>query len=287
MVDTPATGDTGAAATAAAAAAAAVQPWFHGADAETVGHIQNRGWDKLTAAEAAVNAVKSHREAEKHLGVPADQLLRMPKDAADAEGQARLNERLGVPKEVKDYDFSTVKFADGTDLEASFTEALAPALLAARVSKDAAPGVVKAITAFLDKSEATETAEKASALAAERETLRINWGSNVEANMLVAKQAAAALGVDEKAVQALENVVGYAKVMEMFRNIGTKIGEDVFVANRAPGGAGVMSGDQAVATLAEKQADAAWVTKLNAGDTTALKEFHNLTTVIAAARRAQ
>lgn len=286
MSDTGIAADPAAAAAAAALAAAANKPWYDGADTTTVGHIQNRGWDKVDAKTAAMNAVKSHMEAEKHLGVPADQLLRMPKDAADAEGWTRVNERLGVPKEAKEYDFSTVKFADGSDLDAPFIEALAPALQAARVSKENAPAVVKAITAFLDKSDAGEAADKTAALNAERETLKINWGSNVEANMLIARQAAAALNVDEAAVKALENTIGYAKTMEMFRNIGTKIGEDAFVSNKAPGGSGVMSADQATATLKERQNDAAWNTKLMSGDATAVKEFNNLTTVIAAARRA-
>src|SRR5690348_6393637 len=56
------------------AAAAGTKVWFDGADAETVGHIQNRGLDKLPANEAALAAIKAHREAEKHLGVRADQI---------------------------------------------------------------------------------------------------------------------------------------------------------------------------------------------------------------------
>lgn len=280
--------DTGqAAAAAAAAAAAGALPWYNGADADTIGHIQNRGWDKLTPAEAALNAVKSHREAEKHLGAPADQLLRMPKDAADAEGWARVNERFNVPKEAKDYDFTAIKLAGDKALPTALTEALAPALQSARVGKDVAPEVVKAIAKYLDTQDATAITDKTAALNADRESLKINWGSNVEANLMIAKQAAAALGVKPEAVAALESVVGYAATMEMFRNIGTKIGEDNFIRNPAPGGTGVMSAEQAQATMTERQNDAAWVAKLQAGDQTALKEFNNLTTMIAAARRAQ
>lgn len=276
--ETPAAGGTG-------APAGGALPWFNGADAEIVGHIQNRGWDKLTAAEAALNAVKSHREAEKHLGVPADQLLRFPKDAADAEGWTRVNDRLGVPKEAKDYDFSSVKLAGDKPLPAALTEALAPALQSVHVGKDAAPEVVRAIAKYLDTQTSAAETDRTAALNAEREALKINWGSNVEANMLVAKQAATALGVTPEAVAALENTIGYAKVMEMFRNIGTKIGEDQFVNSKAPGGSGIMSAEQAEATLAEKKNDAAWVNKLNEGDQTVLKEFNNLTTIIAAAKR--
>lgn len=253
------------------------------AKAEFAGYMTNRGYDKKDAASAFADAMKAHREAEKHLGAPADQLLRMPKDANDAEGNARLAARLGVPADGK-YDFANVKLAGDKPLPTSLTDALAPALASARVGKDAAPEVAKAVAKYLDSQEGAAAADKAAALAADREALKINWGSNVEANLLVAKGAATALGITPEQIAALEGVVGYGKVMEMFRNIGSKIGEDTFVKNAAPGGTGVMSGEQAEATLTEKLRDNDWATKLSAGDTTVQKEFNSLTTLVTAFR---
>lgn len=283
MTDTPAAP----AAPAPAAPPAPALPWYDGADAEVIGHIQNRGWDKLDPKAAALNAVKSHREAEKLIGAPANELLRMPKDANDAEGWGRVRERLGVPADAKGYDFSTVKFADGSALDQGVIDVLGPALHGANVSKDKANEVVQAVVKYLDNADATDTKNEQDKLNIERDALKVNWGSNVEANLLVAKNAAAALNVKPEAVAALEKVIGYAAVMEMFRNIGSRIGEDTFITNHAPGGSGVISADQATATLAEKQNDAAWVAKLNAGDAMAMKEFNSLTTVIAAARRSR
>lgn len=281
---TPAGGD--AAAAAAAAAAAGNKPWFDGGDADIVGHIQNRGLATGDAKSAAFNLAKAHREAEKLLGAPANELFRTPKDANDVEGWTRFDDRFGVPKEAKEYDFSMVKRADGTTLDPSLIEALAPALRAAHVSKAAAPDVVKALLSTLDKNGSEAAANKAAALASEREALRISWGSNVEGNLLMAKNAAAAVGATPEAVAALEQVMGYGPAMQMFRNIATKIGEDAFISSQAPGSNGAaMTVEQAGATLAEKMNDQAWVAKLNAGDTTALREFNNLTTLKAAGQR--
>jgi hypothetical protein len=36
-----------------------------------LGYLQNRGWDKVDAKTAAINAGKAHREAEKLIGAPA------------------------------------------------------------------------------------------------------------------------------------------------------------------------------------------------------------------------
>ena len=48
-----------------------------------MGFLQQRGWDTKPANEVVFQAIKSYREAAAHIGVPPDQILRMPKDAAD------------------------------------------------------------------------------------------------------------------------------------------------------------------------------------------------------------
>ena len=122
--------------------------------------------------------------------------------------------------------------------------------------------------------------DKAAALALERDTLTRSWGPNFETNKFVAAQAARALGVDPATVTALENQVGYAKVMEMFRNIGTKIGEDKFVAGAAPAGNGAFTREQAMERKAELMRDGAWVAKYLAGDNQAGREMTGLNVMI-------
>lgn len=280
------TGTTAAAATTTAATTtAATTSWFNGVQGEDLGHLQNRGWDKLDAPAAALAAAKAHREAEKLIGVPADQVLRAPKDKNDAAAWTAINAKFGVPADAKEYDFSTVKFADGDPVDEKFAAALKPVLQAAHVSKEDAPAIVKAVVAHMEQSEAGDVKAKADALATERDTLRINWGSNTEANLIIAKNAAAALNVSEEAVQALENQIGYAKVMEMFRNIGQRIGEDTFITTRGIGdNKGVMTMEQAEATIAEKTNDGDFVRRLNNGDAQAIAEFNNLTRMVAAGR---
>lgn len=273
-------------------------PWFSTIDpaavgfqagdpgkAELTGYFTNRGYDKMEPAAAAAAAIKAHRAAEAHLGAPADQLLRLPKDTADAEGWTRYDARLGVPTDAKEYDFSTVKVGD-KDIDPTLADSLRAALKSAHVPKTEAPAVAKAVADYLAKQAGTADADRQNTINTEREALKVNWGNNVDANMLVAKAAAKALGVDEAAVAALENVIGYGKVMEMFRNIGTRIGEDKFVTNGAPGGTGVMSGDQAAATLAERRADSAWTAKLLEGDANTMREFNTLTTIVNSAQKA-
>lgn len=280
-------GETGTTTGTTTTAMTTTQPWYEGASSEEVGYLQNRGWDKLEPKAVALAASRAHREAEKLIGAPADKIVRLPRDASDVEGLANLYAKLGVPTDDKGYDFSSVKHADGTALDEVVTTELGRVLRSAGVAKDRAPDIAKAIVALDDKKGEARQIEQRAALDAQRETLKINWGANIEANLVIARNAAAALGIKPEAVAALEGQIGYAAVMEMFRSIGTKIGEDRFVSGGAGGstGNGPMSVDQARATLDSRIHDAEWSKKLSNGDPTTLREFDNLTRVVSGTGR--
>jgi hypothetical protein len=248
-----------------------------------VGYLQNKGWDKLPPDKAALAVLKSYRAAEQHLHTPPDLLVRMPKDANDTENWNKLNARLGVPSDAKEYDFSAVKFSDGSSLDDKFVETMRQAVKQSGVAKDRAPELVKSVVKFMEDAEALDSAEYETKLNAERETLKINWGSNITANKMIAEAAAAKLNVPVEAVNALEKQLGYAAVMEMFRNIGVRMGEDKFVSGGAgPGNPnGLMSREQAAATMSEKMNDSMWTQRLLGKDQAAVMEFNNLTRLMA------
>lgn len=270
--------DTAAAATAAAAAAANSQ-WFAGADAELVGHIQTKGWHTKPANEVALEAIKAHREAEKYIGIPADQVARMPKDASDEAGWKALYARLGKPDAADGYDFSTVKFADGKDLSDDFAAFARNTAHALNLPKDAGTRLAAELAKFIDGADTSAAAEATAKLAEDRAILDKEWGQNKEAHLFVAKQAAAKLGVDPAAVAALEGVVGYANVMKMFQKIGAAIGEDKFVANGGDG-KGILTKEQATSRKAELMADQAWVKSYFEGDAAKAREMTSLNVVI-------
>ena len=268
---------------AGAAGAAGGTPWFDGADQETVGYLQNRGWDKVDAKAAAFNAIKAHREAEKLIGAPSDQVLRLPKEG-DTNAWKQVWQRLGAPADAKEYDFASIKYSDGSELDEPFVETARAIAAQLNLPKSAAPALVKGLVEFAEKAEASEAGEAAAKLAQEKDTLQKSWGSNFNRNLLVAQRTAQALGIEPEAVQTLEGKIGYAKVLEMFRNIGSRIGEDKFVTGTgagAPQGPSTVEG--AKATLEQRMNDTLWVDKLNKGDSEALREFHALTTMMSGA----
>lgn len=257
------------------------KPWYDGKlDAELVGHMQNRKWDAMPVEEVAINAIKSHKEAERMLGVPRDELVRVPKDIKDEAGWKALHDRLGVPADPKDYDFSTVKTAAGEALDQALADTLRAAAAKAKLPKDAAAAVAAEVQKHLDSTSAAKAAEMTDALNKEKADLAKNWGVNHAANMVVAQAAVKALGIDPSVVAALEKQIGYAKVMDMFRQIGSKIGEDKFVVNNSGGNNGIMTVQQATARKAELENDSEWAKRYMAGGAAENREMSALIRII-------
>lgn len=270
--------------TATAAAATATAAWHTGhADAEMLGHWQN----KLPAdalgdpIKVAIEMTKQARAAEKFVGAPPDSIIRLPKDAKDETGWRDVWSRLGAPKEAKEYDFTTIKSADGKDVDPALADALRAAAFDQHLPKDAATKVASTITKYLDDQRAAQEAEATTKVAAERAELMKSWGPNADMNKLQAMQGAKRLGITPEAIAALEKVSGYASVMEAMRKVGAGTTEDTFVEGK--GGGMPATAPAAQARLNELINDRAWGERLTKGDAAAVREFNALTEQIAAA----
>lgn len=283
---TTATTDTTAAATTAAAATTtAAKPWYEGkVDGELLGHMQNRGWHGKSAEDVAVEALRAHREAQTFMGVPESRLIKLPADQAkDSDGMRAVFQRLGAPKEAKEYDFSAIKSPDGktlTEARAPLDAALRNAFYDANVPKDAAVRLAQAVVKHLDETANAQTAERTASIQEAKTALAKNWGKNFEANKFIASQAAQKLGITPDAVEAMEKNIGYDKVMDAFLQIGLKTGEARYVAGENPANGTVMSQEQAKARLAEMEGDMEFGKRLFAGDAAATREHQAILTML-------
>lgn len=258
------------------------KPWFEGiADAETIGHWQNRGWHEKTAQEVAIEATKAHREAERLIGAPANQMLKLPSSLNDDVAMAPVWQRLGAPKDAKDYDFSSVKYKDGTPLKEDFVNFLRETSAKNFLTKDAATRVAQSLVAREENANTSQAADMTEALTKEHTALNANWGQNAAAYKVVARLGAEKLGFGPNEVDALEKVVGYAKIMEGLRKVGSLAGEDKFLGG--PGGNGnptMMTREQAVARKSELMSDTAWAGRYLAGGSPEVREMTALQTII-------
>lgn len=256
-------------------------PWFQGkVEADVIQHWQNKGYDVNDPAKVATELTKAYQSAEKLIGLPADRVLRLPADPTkEPDAMKNIYQRLGMPLDPKDYDFPALKGQDGKYTDEGFADAMRAASASAFLPKDAAAKVAEAVVKYVNGVEEAEAGERAANLKTERETLVKNWGANHAQNLVIAKNAAVALKVKPETIQALESVAGYAAVMEMFREIGTKIGEAKFITSDGPN-SGVMTVADAQQKLAELKSDPAWVARYTNGGKAEFKQMQDLLKVI-------
>lgn len=257
--------------------------WHEGIEPETLGFWQNKGYDLSSPKALAAKLTEQYRAAEKHIGAPPDQILKMLKADSSPADIAAFWQRLGAPKEAKEYDLSGVKFA-GADLEPAFADAMRAGLAAAFVPKDKAAAIVNSVVKYLENEDKTEGTLNAGKLDEERAALEKNWGpkdSNTHRfNLLAAKEGASRLGLTPEALAAFESQLGYSRTMEALRKIGDMRNSDVFVSGEPVSSGSVSTREGAISRKAELLADKAWATRLMSGDAIAKDEWKRLNQMI-------
>ena len=250
------------------------KPWFDGITGDHLGYIQNRGLDKKPLNEAILATIDAHRNAEQKLGVPADQLVRLPKDINDKATADALWNKLGRPEKPEGYNFKDVQGVDD-----DFRTWAAPVAHKLGLTGDQAVGFTKELAARVAAVNAEEAARVKAENTVQEADLKRNWGSAYEGNLFVAQKAFEKLGFTPEMVVAMQTQVGFKQVMETFLNIGQKIGEDKYVQAPAGGAPGRYTQEQAKAWLVEKKGDTEWGKRLIAGDSEVVREWNDMSRI--------
>jgi hypothetical protein len=223
------------------AAASAAFDWGKtGLDGDSLQYVTAKGFKDIPSV------VGSYRNLEKLHGVPADRLLKVPGPDAKPEEIAAYRERLGMPKDPKEYKLA--KFDAGSEAEQANFEAFlrstfhglgAPANLVEGFSQKWAEFVTGAQTAAAKARQDQQAAEEAE--------LKGKMGTNYEKFVNVAKQAGDAFGLKAEHIDALEEAIGFKATMTFLNSVGAKLGEAKF----AGGGDGAFGGYNVEAARAE------------------------------------
>ena len=254
-------------------------PWHTTLDNEIKTYAHKKGYDLSDPFKAFAAAAKGHIEAEKYLGVPPQQLLRLPADVNDEAGWKAVYQRFGAPVDEKGYDFSTVKFSDGSDLDANFSEFMRKKAFELHLPTTSASALSQAFVGFMEQADQREAEQSGTRLAEEKAQLQKDWGNNYEYNRQTAVQGAQKLKVTAEDVAALEKVVGYSRVMEIFRKVGSGTTEDAYISGKQ-GGEFMTTAQTAEARLRELTSNPQWNQRLMANEAEAVREFQQLTRLI-------
>ena len=241
-------GGSGTGGAAGGGGAGGTPAWHANIDPTIKSFWEGKKYDISDPSKLVDVVTRNYQHAEKFLGVPADELLRLPKPNAEtAEINAFWN-KVGVPKEGKDYDFAALKMADGSDLDPAFLDAMRASFHANRVPKDMAPNVIKDVVKYLESNDATELAEKTAYVQQQEQELQRAWGTRYQTNVILAKDAlgrlgqAAGISAEDagKAWDALTTSggIGAAQAMRMLFTLAQRMGEAPSIFAERRGGSG-------------------------------------------------
>lgn len=261
------TNTTTAAGSGTATPPAATGDWTTGLNDDMKGYVQNKGF------KDPAMVLDSYRNLEKLMGVR-ERLVKLPEKDDDAEGWNQVYERLGRPKEAKEYelkgpegasDEKFIEWARGTFHELGLSKKQAEALTGKWNER------VKGMLGESNQNYERQLAEQETALKKE-------WGAAYDQNINVAKHAAKAFGLDGATIDKLETAMGYSGVMKFMHTLGGKVGEASFVdgGSRNPGFGNALSPEAAKSRIQSLKADPGFIRKYTSGDADARAEMDRL-----------
>ncbi len=244
--------------------------WHASFDDDTKGWLGNRGLDKLDGEKALPELVKTARNAEKLLGVPADQIIRMPKDGDPAAFRTAMT-RLGRPEKADQYE---IPVPDGDPGE--FAKTAATWFHEADLTKAQAKVMAAKWNEFAAAQAKAQADAGATKIAENEAALKREWGPAYEARLTAAGQIAAKLGLSDDVAGVLREKLGAAGLAKFVFTLGEKLGEASFVTGEGMQFGGLMSPAQATQKIAELQRDPEWRARYLKGGKPELEEMRKL-----------
>lgn len=262
----------------------AAQSWYSGLDDTDRAHVVAKGFDRLSGDALVQTLYKGYREIERLRGMPAEQIVCWPRDANDVDAWKNVKNRLGVPAQPTEYKFDGVAFKDGSVPEADYLERARALAFELNLPASAAPLLAKRVIEWGEAAEAAEAAENSARAGAEMVALKQSWGAEYDYKSAVAQKAFDLLGIPQETIDLMRNSVGFAKAMDGFFVLGSRMGEAPFLGGgRGPGAPNTMTREEAITRKAALVRDSEWAKRWMSGDVKALEEIQNLDRIIVGA----
>lgn len=230
--------------TAATGAATSNDAWYSSYDSETKNWLDSKGWSDPDPIKSLQKIIPSGRNAEQLIskikGDPS-RILVMPKDMNNADEVSAFYEKLGVPKDIKDY---------GLDIENPNMKSFVEMAQKAGIPKEAAGKFTEWAKSIAEQSQIAEVQKYQETSASEMQEWQREMGTNFDAKMQAAKTAFTAFPELKENSADIEKAMGTKKYMTFMSSIGSKIGE----AGAAGAGGAGGNGDGGMTPSAAKQA---------------------------------
>lgn len=192
-----------------------------GLDSDTVGWLENKGFDNLQAT------VTSQRELERKLGASNDRIQIWP-ESDDTEGFDAIYQRLGTPKDAEGYK---IEFQEDAQVDPGTLEWFKQAGFKYRLTNEQAQGFAlewntEVARLQTEQQEALEIQNKT-----EETELRNVWGTKYDERLDYGHRGLLAHGLDEDTIDKMQATLGPKALAEFAAKVADTMGEDTIAAN--------------------------------------------------------
>jgi len=216
-----------------------------GVDDAGINLVNDRQW------KSPADLLKSYTNLEKLTGVPADKLIRIPKDN-DPAAWNEVYTKLGRPESAEKY---VIPIPEGQPKD--FANEAAKWFHEAGLPQSSVTKIAEKWNGFVEAQQKATMEKQAQENQVQINDLKKAWGPNYEQNAAIVDRAAETFGMNQDQLSALKDVLGPKGAMEFLHNIGSKIATESTKdpAGMTQRGEFTMSPDQAKAKIAQLKGD--------------------------------
>ena len=187
--------------------------WMDGMSEEQIGAIQNKGW------KSPADLYSSYAELEKFRGVPADQILKKPKDG---ESYDEIYTALGRPESADKYVYNAPEGMEVSPIIGSIQEAA----FQAGMSSEGFTKLTDAYNESVAQIQAEQAEQAEQARVADIESAKGEYGKDLDTVVATADATAIAMGWDQDTANTIREAMGVTGMLKFMSKIAEAVGED-------------------------------------------------------------
>lgn len=199
------------------------QAWYQGHDFadEDIGFIQNKGWD------SPVKAIEAYKNLEKFHGVPADQIIKLPKDFSEDGALDPIYDKLGRPESPDKYE---VTLPEGVQVDEQRLNMAKEVGHKIGLNNQQIQALAEFDATYQQQALEEYNKEVATKREQEMNLLEKEWGNHFEERAELGRRFVRSNvpeGMDKnQTLEAIEDAIGTAATLKLFANAGEKFKED-------------------------------------------------------------
>lgn len=245
--------------------------WATSYDGDVKTWLDGMGVAKLPEKDALAKIIPMYRNAEQKLGVPPDQLLRMPKDDNDVEGFRGVMAKLGLPETPEGYELTVPEGHPDAFLKQAtgwFHELGIP--------KRQAAGLAGKWNEYVSAQQTAQAEQIEVRDGKDIDAMMAEMGDEYDKNVEFSRRVRRAAGLTDDEALAVARSIGLKRTTMMFAELGKAMGEHRFHGSETGSSTFGMSIEGARARITELRKDQAFVAALTAGDADKKAEWTRL-----------